>query len=111
MNQMDTFCMVGGMALVTLLIRCALLPFSGRIRFSSGLKRALAYVPPAVLMAIVTPMVLMPKEQALQLTLANPYLVGAVATAIIGWWRKTLFTSFVGGMCAFLLWQWILHAG
>ncbi len=108
---MQTLWLVGGMAIVTFGIRYLLLPFSGRIQFSSGVKRALGYVPPAVLTAIIVPMSLMPDSQGIQFSLANPYLVGAVATAIIGWLGKNLLATIVGGMGVFLAWKWILHAG
>jgi branched chain amino acid efflux pump len=111
MTNLQTLWLVGGMALVTFSIRYILLPFSGRIRLSPGVQRALGYVPPAVLTAIIVPMSLMPGGQALQLSPANPYLIGALATVIIGWVGKNLLVTIVGGMGAFLAWQWVLNAG
>ena len=99
------------MALVTFGIRYIMLPFSGRIRFSAGIKRALGYVPPAVLTAIIVPMCLMPDGQQIQVSLNNPYLVGVVATAVFGGLSKNLLVTIVGGMGVFLAWKWVLHAG
>jgi branched-subunit amino acid transport protein len=45
--------LVAAMALVTFVIRYALLALGGRVRLSPDLMRALAYVPPVVLTAIV----------------------------------------------------------
>jgi len=111
MTSMQTFLTVGGMALVTFSIRYILLPFSGRIRLSTGVQRALGYVPPAVLTAIIVPMALMPDGQNMHLSPANPYLVGTLATIAIGWVSRNLLVTIVGGMGIFLAWQWVLAAG
>jgi branched-subunit amino acid transport protein len=108
---METLWLVGGMALVTFSIRYVLLPFSGRIRLSTGVQRALGYVPPAVLTAIIVPMSLMPDGQTIQFSFLNPYLIGALATAAIGWAGKNLLLTIVGGMGVFLAWKWVLYAG
>jgi branched-subunit amino acid transport protein len=111
MTNLQTLCLVGGMCVVTFGIRYVLLPFSGRIRLSPQVQRALGYVPPAVLTAIIVPMSLMPGGQGLNLSLHNPYLVGALATVLIGWIGKNLLVTIVGGMSVFLAWQWVLSAG
>jgi branched-subunit amino acid transport protein len=108
---MNAFFLVAGMAGVTFLIRYSLLPLSGRIRFSPGLQRALGYVPPAVLTAIIVPAVLMPDGHDLRVSWTNPYLVGAVLTTVIGLTGKNLLVTILGGMAAFLAWQWVLRAG
>jgi branched-subunit amino acid transport protein len=108
---METFLLVGGMALVTFSIRYVLLPFSGRIRLSEGMQRALGYVPPAVLTAIIVPMALMPDGRNIEFSLSNPYLIGTLATAAIGRIGKNLLLTIVGGMGVFLVWKWIVAAG
>ena len=108
---MDTFFLVTGMALVTFLIRYGLLPLSGRLTFSRGMTRALGYVPPTVLTAIIVPAALLPDGHTLQFSFSNPYLVGALLTAVIGRLSKNLLVTIVGGMTAFVLWQWVLQAG
>ncbi len=105
---METFFLVTGMMLVTFSIRYILLPLSGRIRFSDGMQRALGYVPPAVLTAIIVPAALVPDGQTLSISWTNPYCVGAVVTALIGWFSKNLLITIVGGMAVFALWQWVL---
>ena len=57
---MNDWLLVASMALVTFLIRYLLLALSGRIQLSPTLVRALGYVPPVVLTAIVVPAVVMP---------------------------------------------------
>ncbi len=108
---MDTFFLVAGMALVTFLIRYGLLPLSGRFTFSKGMTRALGFVPPTVLTAIIVPAALLPDGHTLQFSLSNPYLVGAVLTAAIGRLSGNLLVTILGGMAAFVLWQWGLQWG
>ncbi len=98
------FQLIVGMTLVTVLIRYPLLAVSGRVQLSPRLLQALNYVPPAVLTAIVVPIVLVENDQ-LWLGLGNPRLVGAIATISVGLWRKNLLLTIVVGMGAFLLWQ------
>ena len=108
---MEHLLMVAGMAGVTFLIRYSLLPLSGRIHFSEGLQRALGYVPVAVLTAIIVPAAVMPDGNSFQISIFNPYLVGAVMTAVIGLVSKNLLVTIVGGMGVFMCWQWALKAG
>ncbi len=108
---MDALFLIAGMALVTFLIRYGLLPLSARITFSRNMARALGYVPPTVLTAIIVPAALLPDGHTLQFTFSNPYLVGALLTAVIGRFSKNLPVTIVGGMTAFVLWQWVLKTG
>jgi branched-subunit amino acid transport protein len=105
---METLYLVTGMALVTFFIRYGLLPLSGRINISGGMRNALRYVPPVVLTAIIVPAVFYPNGHTFQISPSNAYLVGAVATAVIGKLSKNLLITIVSGMACFALWQWIL---
>ena len=53
----------------------------------------------------------MPGGQDLQISWSNPYLIGAVLTAVIGLVGKNLLVTIVGGMGVFLCCQWVLKAG
>jgi branched-subunit amino acid transport protein len=105
---MDTLWLLGGMALVTFGLRYGLLPHAGRITLTPGMRRALRFVPPAVLTAIIVPAALMPDGQTLALTWRNPYLMGALATLAIGKLSRNLLVTLVGGMAFFSLWKWAL---
>lgn len=104
---METVCLITGMFLVTFAVRYILFPLSGRLRFSSGLQRTLNHVPPAVLAAIIVPAAVMPDGRTLQLA-ANPYLLGAMFTALIGWYSRNLLITIVGGMMVFAICRWVL---
>jgi branched-subunit amino acid transport protein len=104
---MNTLYLIAGMALVTFLLRYGLLPLSGRIHMTPKMQRILGYVPPAVLTAIIVPAALIPDGRTLQVSWSNPYMVGALITAVIGWRSKNLLVTIVGGMIAFVAWQWL----
>jgi branched-subunit amino acid transport protein len=101
--------LIGGMALVTFLIRYSLLALSGRLNLAPATMKALSFVPPVVLTAIVVPAVLMPDGKTLWLGWGNARLVGAVACVALGFWRGNLLLTIVGGMAVFWGWQWLIH--
>jgi len=101
--------MVAGMALVTFGIRYILLPISGRFQFPKRLEQGLRFVPPVVLTAIILPSVLMPKGM-MDVSLANPYLIGALSACATGWIFKNLLLTIVLSMAVFLGAQWIIAA-
>jgi branched-subunit amino acid transport protein len=105
---METLYLISGMFLVTFGVRYILLPLAGRFTFSGAMQRALRYVPPAVLTAIIVPAALIPDGKNLQCSLDNAYLAGTVATVIIGKLSKNLLLTIVGGMVCFALWQWLV---
>lgn len=100
--------LIVGMALVTFGIRYSMFAVAGRFEFPSGVVDALRYVPPAVLTAIIVPSVLMPNGEAVDFSLTNAYLIGAVVAGVVGWFSKNLLLTIVIGMGAFVGWQWIL---
>ena len=73
-----------GMFAATFLIRASFLVFGQRLRFPPALVAALGHVPVAVLTAIVVPEAIAPGDQ-LNLSLANPYLVGTVVAGLVAW--------------------------
>jgi branched-subunit amino acid transport protein len=103
---MNDWLLVGAMALVTFAIRYGLLALSGRIQLSPALVRALGYVPPVVLTAIVVPAVVMPGGGDLWLGWENARLGGAIAAVALALWRQNLLLTIAGGMAVFWGWQW-----
>ena len=96
--------LLGGMTLVTFLIRYPLLAMSGRLTLPPRLLQALNYVPPAVLTAIIVPTIFM-NGDSLWLGVDNPRLMGSLAAIGIGLWRKNLLLTILAGMGVFLFWQ------
>ena len=100
---MNEFIMVAGMALVTFLIRYPTMVLVGKIPLPDRVFRALRYVPPAVLAAIIVPSVLMPDGQTVFISLTNSYLVAGILAVLISWRSKNLLLTIVLGMAVFLL--------
>lgn len=105
---MSELYLIGGMALITFVIRYSMFAVAGRFEFPARLNDALRYVPPAVLTAIIVPAVLMPNGESIEVSGTNAYLVGAVVAGVVGWTSKNLLLTIVIGMAVFLGWQWLV---
>ena len=107
---MNEVLIISGMAIVTFTIRYLMFGASSRITLSPALLKALRYVPPVVLTAIVVPEVLL-HEGTLQVSYLNARLVGAIAAGIVGSITRNLLLTIVLGMAVFFGWQGILNLG
>jgi branched-subunit amino acid transport protein len=94
-----------GMVLVTYGIRLSFLVFGHRLDFPAWLERALRYVPAAVLTALIVPMVLAP-QGAVDLSLANAYLPGSVAAALVAFYSRHTLAAIVSGFVVYGAWRW-----
>jgi branched-subunit amino acid transport protein len=97
--------LIAGMTAVTFLVRYCFFALGERVAFPPMVKRALRYVPAAVLTAIVVPMVLLPDGIHWQLTWRNAWLLGALATGLIAWRFNHLLAAIGGGMAVFFLYR------
>ena len=97
---------IGGMAAVTFAIRYALFGLGSRLRFPPRVRQALRHVPVAVLTAIVAPMVLLPDGRHWDLGWRNPWLAGALASALLVRGTRRLLAAIAGGLAVYLLWRW-----
>jgi branched-subunit amino acid transport protein len=95
-----------GMALINLVIRYPVYLLADRFRFPALIERALAFVPAAVLTAIIVPAVIYPNGPTIQLNWHNPFLIAAVLTAVISYVSRNLLATIVIGMAAFLILRW-----
>ena len=100
---MNDLLLVAGMAAVTFGVRYPVLVLVGRIPLPASVFRALRYVPPAVLTAIIVPAVLMP-EGTVDVSPTNAYLVAGIASALVAWRSKSLLLTIIVGMVVMLLW-------
>jgi branched-subunit amino acid transport protein len=100
-----------GMALINLAIRWPVYLFADHFRFPPLIERALAFVPVAVLTAIVVPTVLFPTDGApMDISWHNPALPAAVIAALVGRITKNLMATIAVAMAAFLLLRWYVGA-
>ncbi|MDC7235054.1 MAG: AzlD domain-containing protein [Spirochaetales bacterium] len=100
--------MLFGMFAVTFSIRYILLAAADRFQMPELMERALYYVPPAVLTAILVPAVLLP-QGVWELTLSNAYIFGALAAVAGGviLRKHTLMASIVSGLAVFFIWRFL----
>jgi branched-subunit amino acid transport protein len=96
-----------GMMVVTFGIRYFLLAFAGRIKLPPLMEASLNYIPPAVLMAMTVPAVLLPKGE-LHLSYTNPYLVAAILATAAGLLTKSLLATIAVGLFAFFVFQLLI---
>jgi branched-subunit amino acid transport protein len=93
--------LLGG--LITFGIRFSLIYLFGRFQVPDTMRKALHYVPPAVLSAIIFPELFL-RDEMLNLSLDNVRLLAGLAAIVIAWFsRNTLITIVVGMIVLFLL--------
>jgi branched-subunit amino acid transport protein len=109
MTTFSEIILITGMAVVTFTIRYVLLAFSGRFTLPGPVEKALNYVPPAVLTAIIVPSVLI-QGGHWDISLHNAYLPAAVTAVIAGFLfpRKVLAASITSGLIVFALFRFII---
>ena len=107
MIAQDEFLLLLGMTLVTFATRYPLLAWFSKRPLPERFKAALAYVPAAVLTAIIVPGVLAPSGE-ISITLSNSALAASLAAALISWRTKNLLATIVFGMAIYWLWGTIL---
>lgn len=95
--------MIGGMALVTFLIRYPVLALVGRIDMPKRVIDTLRYVAPSVLAAIVIPMVLLPHDKPIQRLPDAIPLAATVLAALVMWRSRNLLATVIVGIAAFLI--------
>jgi len=91
-----------GMALVTYALRASFLLLPERIELPAGLRRALRFVPAAVLTAIWAPQLLL-AHGALAVTPANHRLLAGMLAIVVAWRFRLTFVTIVAGMLALQL--------
>ena len=98
---------LAGMVAVTFGIRLSFLVFGHRLGFPAWLESALRYVPAAVLTALIAPMALAP-QGALDLSTANAYLPGTLASALVAFYSRHTLSAIVSGFVVYGLWRWLV---
>ncbi|MBN1427738.1 MAG: AzlD domain-containing protein [Anaerolineae bacterium] len=103
---MNEVILIVGMVAATFLVRYPVLALLGKVSMPEPVLRALRYVPPAVLTAIIVPEVLMPGGQ---IKIANnAYLIAAIVAMLISWRTKSLLLTIILGMATLWLWYAIV---
>ncbi len=107
---MNDVLLIGGMALVTFAIRYPVLVLVGKIKLPDPIFRALKYVPPAILTAIILPAVLLNDSNQLNLRLTNAPLVAGLLAAFVAWRTRNVLLTIILGMLALWIWRALVGA-
>jgi branched-subunit amino acid transport protein len=97
--------LLGG--LITFAIRFSFIYLFGRFHIPETVRRALHYVPPAVLSAIVFPELFL-RDGTLYLSVYNVRLMAGLVAIVVAWYSKNTLLTIVIGMLALFLFQWLL---
>ena len=96
--------LLGG--LITFGIRFSFIYLFGRFHIPETVRRALHYVPPAVLSAIVFPELFL-HDGVLDVSLENFRLLAGLAAVAVAWFSRNTLVTFLAGMAILLLLQWL----
>ena len=80
----------------------------GRFQVPETMRRALHYVPPAVLSAIVFPELLL-RDGILYLSLENFRLMAGLVAILVAWFSKNTLITIIAGMVALFLLQFFFQ--
>jgi branched-subunit amino acid transport protein len=98
---------IAGMGAITLALRASFILLPERLRLPALLRRALPFVPAAVLTALWAPELALQKG-VLQLSLHNERLAAGLVAVLVAWrWRLT-FVTIASGLIALHLFDWLL---
>lgn len=95
--------MIGGMMLVTFLPRWGVMALLGRTEMPKPVFRALRFVPPAVLAAIILPALVLDGEGNLFISPQNTFLLAGIVSGLVAWWTRNLLLTILIGMAAMLV--------
>ncbi|MCB0102006.1 MAG: AzlD domain-containing protein [Anaerolineales bacterium] len=92
--------------LITFGMRFSLIYLFGKFEISETLRRALHYVPPAVLSAIIFPELLI-RNSSLDISLGNTRLLAGLVAILTAWFSRSTLLTILVGMAALFLMQWL----
>lgn len=104
----DHWLIIIGMGVITYAIRLSMIAFFGGRTIPPVVYRALRFVPPAVLSALVAPALLRPAGP-FDLSLGNTRLLAGVLAVVVAWRTKSTLLTIALGMAALWFLQWALH--
>ena len=76
----------------------------GRFHIPETMRRALHYVPPAVLSALIFPALFLPND-ILDLSLDNHRLMAGLVAIVVAWFSKNTLLTIIAGMLALFVLQ------
>lgn len=94
------------LAMGTFALRFSFIYLFGKVEMPAWLRRALRFVPPAVLAALVFPALTYPNG-ALDLSLDNIRLLAGLGGALVAWKTRNVLWTIAVGMVLFWALQWL----
>jgi branched-subunit amino acid transport protein len=94
--------LIGG--LITFGMRFSLIYLFGKFEIPQTMRRALHYVPPAVLSAIIFPELLY-RNNTFDPSLGNTRLIAGIIAILVAWFSKNTLVTILVGMVALLILQ------
>ena len=104
---MSIWLLIAGMALVTYLLRASFIVLPPGLETPPLVRRALRFVPAAVLTAIWAPELLL-HEQVLYLSPQNEKLLAGAAAIAVAWHWRTTSVTIAAGLAALHFFDWLL---
>ncbi len=92
--------------LLTFGMRLSFIYLLGRLEVPETMRRALRFVPPAVLSAIVFPELLMPSDR-LDLSFGNHRWLAGVMAILVAWLTRNTLLTILAGMVVLLILQFV----
>jgi branched-subunit amino acid transport protein len=99
-----------GIGLGTFLIRISFLVIFGNREIPPIVYRSMRFIPASVLSALVIPQIL-PRSNAMDMSLANPQIIAGVIAALVAWRTKNVLLTILSGMAVLWLLQWLFPSG
>ena len=99
--------LLGG--LLTFGMRFSFIYLLGRFEIPEMMRRALRFVPPAVLSAIVVPELMVQSDQ-INLSLTNFRLLAGMVAVLIAWKTKNTLLTILAGILALLFLEFLFSA-
>jgi len=93
--------------LITFGMRFSLIYLFGRFEVPVTMRRALHYVPPAVLSAIIFPELFL-RDGVLNVSFDNIRLLAGLVAILVAWYSKNTLITIIAGMLALFLLQIVL---
>ena len=103
---MNEIALITGMMIATFLTRYPTMLLVSKIELPAQIKRALKYVPIAVLSAIIAPLVLL-QDGKLAISLDNPFFLAGIVSILVSWRTKILLLTIILGMASLWFFQYL----
>jgi branched-subunit amino acid transport protein len=93
--------------LITFGMRFSLIYLFGRFQVPETMRKALHYVPPAVLSAIIFPELFL-RDGSLDVSMGNTRLLAGLVAVLVAWFSKNTLITIIAGMIALFMLQYFL---